>query len=361
MKTIFEATTISKKNLKSTIYYTNKISTIPGSNATFTIPISQLNTIKSSKITIIIRTTPKSIPYSKITNVILNSNQIITLPSSKIKSTIVSANQTNMTSTKVINTILSSKIFNTISISINKNPVIISIIPNSIKKTTEEIINTTPSTIPGNNTNSSSAIPIINNKSSSKLSAGVIAAIAIPCIAALLGITLAAFLLKGSKATATVAPPFESTIPAPNYVDTSSLAKINVPQEIVKPVNTPQIIESQPIQPAQIVKTEIQPIIQTQSVKMPPVQQVQMPPVQQVQMVPVQQVQMVPVQQVQMVPVQEIQMVPVEEIQMVPVEEVQMVPVQEIQMVPVQEITTVEQVPQVTHVKNVTSGTEFLS
>ena len=324
-----------------------------GSSIIMTIPLTTIKTSTNIK-SIIPSTIFKSslptnpliistIPKTNIQSTIPNTLIISTIPNTNIKSTLIkSIIPSNTITNSFISTI--SKKTSLIS-TIMKTISVFTTIPNSIKKTNIEIITTTPTTIPGNNTNSSSAIPIIN-KSSGNLSAGVIAAIAIPCLAALLAVALVACLLRRSKANAGVAPPFESTIPSPSFTDTSSLTKMNIPQKIEKPVQTPQIIRSQEIQPAQVVKTDVQPIIQPQPV----------------QVVPVQQVQMVPVQQVQAVPVQEVQVVPVQEVQMVPVQEVQTVPLEQVEMVPVQEITTVTEVaPQITHVKNVTSGTEFLS
>jgi len=141
--------------------------------------------------------------------------------------------------------------------------------------------------------------------SGSGLSTGGIIGIAIPCIAALVGVGAAAAILGGSGAAAApvLAHPAVASLPPPNYIDTS-MAKLAVPQEI--PVQPPQVVEpvvEVPPQPVQqvvpITKVEppliVQPVIQPQMV---PVQQMQLVPVQQVEMVPVQQIEMVPVQQV---------------------------------------------------------------
>ena len=148
-----------------------------------------------------------------------------------------------------------------------------------------------------------------HNKKSSDLSAGSICAIAIPCIAALVGVGAAAAILGGgASAVADGAPVLANAVaqlPPPNYVDTS-LAKLAVPQEI--PVQ-PQVIQPEIVQP-EIVQPEIPP---------QPVQQVIQPipkvetPILNVpqQPVPVAQPQLVPVQQMQLVPVQQVEMVPV--------------------------------------------------
>ena len=182
-------------------------------------------------------------------------------------------------------------------------------------------------------------------KSSSGLSTGAICAIAIPTIAALLGVAAAAALCKGgSVATPAFTPP---TLPPPNYIDTS-LDKFNVVHELPpqQPLPQPQVqpvhIEPQPI------PRPIRPNYPINKVEPPlvnrafqPMYNIQQP----MQMVPVQQVQMVPVQQVEMVPVEEV--VPVQ--QVVPVQEV--VPVQ--QAVNVQEVVPVQQVQQVQQITQI--------
>ena len=147
-------------------------------------------------------------------------------------------------------------------------------------------------------------------KKSSGLSAGSICAIAIPCIAALVGVGAAAAILGGGASAAATGPvlvtPPPSSLPPPTYVDTTA-AQLMVPQEI--PVQ-PQII--QPVEvPPQPVQQVIQPIpkVETPVVNIP-----QQPVVAQPQLVPVQQMQLIPVQQVEMVPVQHVEMVPVQEV-----------------------------------------------
>ena len=146
-------------------------------------------------------------------------------------------------------------------------------------------------------------------KKSSGLSAGSICAIAIPCIAALVGVGAAAAILGGGASAAATGPVLATAIPSlppPTYVDTTA-AQLMVPQEI--PVQ-PQII--QPVEvPPQPVQQVIQPIpkVETPVVNIP-----QQPVVAQPQLVPVQQMQLVPVQQVEMVPVQHVEMVPVQEV-----------------------------------------------
>ena len=146
-------------------------------------------------------------------------------------------------------------------------------------------------------------------KKSSGLSAGSICAIAIPCIAALVGVGAAAAILGGGASAAATGPVLATAVPSlppPTYVDTTA-AQLMVPQEI--PVQ-PQII--QPVEvPPQPVQQVIQPIpkVETPVVNIP-----QQPVVAQPQLVPVQQMQLVPVQQVEMVPVQHVEMVPVQEV-----------------------------------------------
>ena len=146
-------------------------------------------------------------------------------------------------------------------------------------------------------------------KKSSGLSAGSICAIAIPCIAALVGVGAAAAILGGGASAAATGPVLATAVPSlppPTYVDTTA-AQLMVPQEI--PVQ-PQII--QPVEvPPQPVQQVIQPIpkVETPVVNIP-----QQPVVVQPQLVPVQQMQLVPVQQVEMVPVQHVEMVPVQEV-----------------------------------------------
>ena len=179
----------------------------------------------------------------------------------------------------------------------------------------------TSTTTPDGNRTIDDNVP---NKSSSGLSTGAICAIAIPTIAALLGVAAAAALCKGgSIPTPTFTPP---TLPPPNYIDTS-LDKFNVVHELPpqQPLPQPQVqpvhIEPQPI------PRPIRPNYPINKVEPPLVNRAFQP------MYNIQQpMQMVPVQQVQMVPVQQVEMVPVEEV--VPVQQV--VPqVQQIAQVPI--------------------------
>ena len=146
--------------------------------------------------------------------------------------------------------------------------------------------------------------------SGSGLSTGGIIGIAIPCIAALVGVGAAAAILGGSGAAAApvLANPAVASLPPPNYIDTS-MAKLAVPQEI--PVQPPQVVQpvvEVPPQPVQQVVpiTKVEPPLVQNVIPQQPVVQPQMVPVQQMQLVPVQQVEMVPVQQVEMVPVQQV-------------------------------------------------------
>lgn len=178
--------------------------------------------------------------------------------------------------------------------------------------------------------------------SGSGLSTGGIIGIAIPCIAALVGVGAAAAILGGSGAAAApvLAHPAVASLPPPNYIDTS-MAKLAVPQEI--PVQPPQVVEpvvEVPPQPVQQVVpiTKVEPPLIPNAIPQQPVVQ----PVIQPQMVPVQQMQLVPVQQVEMVPVQQVEMVPVQ----------QVVPTyQAAQVAP--QITQVSEIPSVTQVTGV--------
>ncbi len=213
----------------------------------------------------------------------------------------------------------------------------------------------TPSTtISGGGSNSTE--PVFYKSSSSGLSTGAICAIAIPCIAGLLGVAAAAALFKGGAVAApAIAAP---SLPAPNFIDTS-LAKFNVVQEI--PTQPVEMIQPEPIQPQPFQPQPIQQVIRPQypiNKPEPPLvnkafqpmlnQQIVVP---QQQMVPIQQVEMVPVQQVEMVPVQEVvpQAVPVQQVvpQAVPVQQV--VPMQ--QMFPIQQ--GVEVSPQLTQASEI--------
>ena len=187
----------------------------------------------------------------------------------------------------------------------------------------------TTSTYNNSNFNSNSTIPI--QSSSSGLSTGAICAIAIPCIAGLLGAAAAAALCKGGAASIPALTP--PTPLQPNFIDTS-LAKFNVTQEI--PTQPVEIIQPQPVQFEPIQPQPVQQIIRpTYPIRKPepPVINKAFQPMHlqaQMQMVPVQQVEMVPVQQVEMVPVKEI--VPLQ--QAIPVQQV--VP-QAVQVVPMQQ------------------------
>ena len=180
---------------------------------------------------------------------------------------------------------------------------------------------------------SNSTIPV--QSSSSGLSTGAICAIAIPCIAGLLGVAAAAALCKGGAiSTPALTPP---TLPPANYIDTS-IAQFNVPQETpIQPVETiqPQPVQYEPIQP-QPVQQIIRPIYPISKPEPPVINKAFQPMNNQAQM------QMVPVQQVEMVPVQQVEMVPVQEI--VPLQQaiqVQQVVPQAVQVVPTQQVVGV--------------------
>jgi hypothetical protein len=145
-------------------------------------------------------------------------------------------------------------------------------------------------------------------RSSSGLSAGQICAIAIPCIAALVGIGVAAAILGGSAPVAPIAPmPAVTTtnIPPPNVIETS-VTKLTTPQEI--PIQPKIELLPEPIKP--IIKPSY-PItnIENPVINLPPSQQIS-----QTNLVPVQQMKLVPIQKVEMVPVQKVEMVPVKEV-----------------------------------------------
>ena len=145
-------------------------------------------------------------------------------------------------------------------------------------------------------------------RSSSGLSAGQICAIAIPCIAALVGIGVAAAILGGSAPVAPIAPmPAVTTtnIPPPNVIETS-VTKLTTPQEI--PIQPKIELPPEPIKP--IIKPSY-PItnIENPVINLPSSQQIS-----QTNMVPVQQMKLVPIQKVEMVPVKKVQMVPVKEV-----------------------------------------------
>ena len=178
-----------------------------------------------------------------------------------------------------------------------------------------------------------------NTRSSSGLSAGSICAIAIPCIAALVGVGAAAAILGGSAPAAgpvLVSP--ATNLPPPQMIDTS-MAKLAVPQEIpVQPVQ-PQIIQPKIELPPQPVEQIIRPSYPINNIENPVIN-VSSQPVAQPNMVPVQQMQTVPVQSVEMVPVQQVEMVPVQEV--------------------VPTIQTANVVPQVTQIQGVQGG-EFIT
>ena len=145
-------------------------------------------------------------------------------------------------------------------------------------------------------------------RSSSGLSAGQICAIAIPCIAALVGIGVAAAILGGSAPVAPIAPmPAVTTtnIPPPNVIETS-VTKLTTPQEI--PIQPKIELPPEPIKP--IIKPSY-PItnIENPVINLPSSQQIS-----QTNLVPVQQMKLVPIQKVEMVPVKKVQMVPVKEV-----------------------------------------------
>jgi len=183
-------------------------------------------------------------------------------------------------------------------------------------------------TVPNNQTSSSSVRngtvePIIQRQNKSGLSSGAICAIAIPTIAALLGVAAVAAFFSGASAAAPVATFTAPSLPEPTYIDTS-LTKFTIPQEM--PVQQPQ--------PIQIIQQPQPQPIQVQTVK-------EVPRVDyQVNRVIEPRVNIAP-QQVQMVPIQEVQMVPVQEVEMVPVEQVELVPVQ--QMGGIQAVNGVQQ------------------
>ena len=145
-------------------------------------------------------------------------------------------------------------------------------------------------------------------RSSSGLSAGQICAIAIPCIAALVGIGVAAAILGGSAPVAPIAPisaVSTTNIPPPNVIETS-VTKLAAPQEI--PIQPKIELPPEPIKP--IIKPSY-PItnIENPVINLPSSQQIS-----QTNMVPVQQMKLVPIQKVEMVPVQKVEMVPVKEV-----------------------------------------------
>jgi hypothetical protein len=208
---------------------------------------------------------------------------------------------------------------------------------------TTSITTNLPST---NNT----VIPV-SKKSSSGLSTGAICGIAIPCIAALLGVAAAAAFVKGGAIASTPAVGALTTpsLPDPKFIDTSLdkfqvIEEMPTPQQIPQPqiIEPPQPVQVQPVQevvrPSYPVNRVIEPPRVTQSFQNPVIQQPQ-----QVQMVPVQEVQMVPVQEVQMVPVEQVEMVPVQQMAQAP----QMQAIPQIQTVPVQQMYQIGQAAEV--------------
>ena len=132
------------------------------------------------------------------------------------------------------------------------------------------------------------------DKKSSGLSAGSICAIAIPCIAALVGVGAAAAILGGG-ASAAAAPVLVNpavSVPPPTYVDTT-VAQLTVPQPVQPEIVPPQIV--QPEIPPQPIQQVIQPIpkVETPIINIP-----QQPVVAQPQLVPPQVTQVTQVSQI---------------------------------------------------------------
>ena len=202
-----------------------------------------------------------------------------------------------------------------------------------------------PASSPNNQTSSSSAKnesnnngPIFPKKSSGGLSTGAICAIAIPTIAALLGVAAVAAFFRGASIPVTgfTAP----SLPEPNFIDTS-LTKFNIPNEMpIQQPQPPQIIER-----PQLIQVE--PIKEVPKVNYPVNRVIEHPRVNNVFK------QNIAPQQIQKVPVQEVQMIPVEQVELVPLQQmatIQGVPLQ--QIVPMNEVIPIgqvaEAVPQVT-------------
>ena len=216
---------------------------------------------------------------------------------------------------------------------------------------------------------SQSTIPNIGNKteietqfkksSSGGLSTGAICAIAIPCVALLLGVGLAAALLKGAAAAPVMATAPTVSLPPPNYVDISQ-THLNVPQP-VQVQTVPQIVEPPPPQfEPQPIQQVFRPNYPVRQLEPPAVNKAFQPMIQgpQVQMVPVQQVEMVPVERVEMVPVQEV--VPVQ--QVLPGQNI--ATVNNIVNVPLQQVQQVQHIvqagPQVGQIGEIPSSTGFV-
>ena len=221
-------------------------------------------------------------------------------------------------------------------------------------------------TVPNNQTSSSSvrngtAGPIISRPSKSGLSTGAICAIAIPTIAALLGVAAVAAFFSGAATVPAAAPAFTApSLPEPTFIDTS-LTKFNIPNQM--PIQQPQpiqIIEHPQPQPIQVEPVKEVPRVDYQVNRVIEPPRVNIAP-QQVQMVPIQEVQMVPVQEVQMIPVEQVELVPVQQIGAIP--EVNAVPLQQIvpmnQAFPIGQVA--EAVPQVVDASISPASVEFVS
>ena len=221
-------------------------------------------------------------------------------------------------------------------------------------------------TVPNNQTSSSSvrngtAGPIISRPSKSGLSTGAICAIAIPTIAALLGVAAVAAFFSGAATVPAAAPAFTApSLPEPTFIDTS-LTKFNIPNQM--PIQQPQpiqIIEQPQPQPIQVEAVKEVPRVDYQVNRVIEPPRVNIAP-QQVQMVPIQEVQMVPVQEVQMIPVEQVELVPVQQIGAIP--EVNAVPLQQIvpmnQAFPIGQVA--EAVPQVVDASISPASVEFVS
>ena len=223
-----------------------------------------------------------------------------------------------------------------------------SIIPNSISSTNP--ISIPNSVLPYSGSNSTE---IPQKKSSNGLSTGAICAIVIPCVALLLGVGLAATLIKGIAPMGPMTPTI-SQLPQPNYINTS-LTQLNAPQPQIPNATTQEIVQVQPQPAIQIVR----PNYPIHKLEAPAVNKTFQPMIYQNQqmMVPIQQVEMVPVQHVEMVPVQEI--VPVSNANIegaVPTQ--QAFPAQNIQKVPEQQVGQLG--PQIGQVGEISSSKGFV-
>jgi len=219
-------------------------------------------------------------------------------------------------------------------------------------------------TVPNNQTSTSSvrngtAGPIISRSSKSGLSTGAICAIAIPTIAALLGVAAVAAFFSGAATIPAAAPAFTApSLPEPTFIDTS-LTKFTIPSQMpiqqpqpIQIIEQPQPIQFEPVKEVPRVDYQLNRVIEPPRVNIPP-QQVQMVPIQEVQMVPVQEVQMVPVEQVELVPVQQIGAIP--EVNAVPLQ--QIVPMN--QAFPIGQVA--EAVPQVVDASISPASVEVIS